>query len=303
MKNIYFTTLFFFSFIAGNYAQNSFPTDSAIWANRYQMYYFDNSTSTLHITVETYTKYCLYGTDTTINAANYNEIYTCTAFDSSYHGAIRENSGQVFFVPADSTTEFLLYDFTLNVGDSVEVILLSSYQDEYIIRQLEVQLIDSGLVNGSLRKRISFGGYSWIEGIGCTSGLFMEPYSNVSNYFLDLMCFSIDDTTVYTKDQGPLAQGIQGACDLFLSLPDQPMSESKVQVFPNPTSGCINIEIEDQTSVLSIRIYNHLGEIISTFDNKKNNLSFIDIEGSAGIYFMEIQAQNGSKTTRKIVKI
>ncbi|MFK8044851.1 MAG: T9SS type A sorting domain-containing protein [Crocinitomicaceae bacterium] len=284
---------------------NTFPTDNAIWTNQMRTYYLDNDGIPV-FTTEWITKYCVSGIDTTINAINYTEVDICTALNSTYHGAIREDAGQIFFVPVDSTSEFLLYDFTLNVGESAYVLIQLPWGQphEYIMDSVQVDYVDTIIVNNSPRRVINAGEYSWIEGIGATSGLFMEPYSNVSNYFIDLICVSTDDTIVYdygNLNSGPLAQGIPGNCDLALTI-DETDIASAISVYPSPTTGSIAVEIKGDNQIKTIRLINSIGQEISTITNLSSGITEFDIAGPTGIYFIEIYTEDNQKTVQKIIK-
>ena len=53
--------------------------------------------------------------DTVINSLNYKKIFE----NSLYAGALREDNKIIYFIPGNSLTEYLLYNFNLTVGDSI----------------------------------------------------------------------------------------------------------------------------------------------------------------------------------------
>ncbi len=56
-------------------------------------------------------------TDTVINTLHYVKLYK----NKRYRGALREgNNAAIYFIPADSTSEYLLYDFNVQVGDTLD---------------------------------------------------------------------------------------------------------------------------------------------------------------------------------------
>jgi len=68
-------------------------------------------------------------------------------------------------------------------------------------------------------------------------------------------------------------------------------------VYPSPTSGILNIESE--TTITQIEIYNQLGQLVLTNSNKNT----IDISSvSQGLYFIKIVDENGNFRTKKVVK-
>jgi len=139
-----------------------------------------------------------YGADTSINGFTYHQVLrpfivrldTCvqTITPTGYRGGIRQDTSlrKVFFIPAGSSNEVLLYDFNLQINDTVKGFLVSSGYGPVISE------IDSMLINGNYRKRwkwqwdIGDTGYL-IEGIGSSLGLLEDIWQNmdapITNYF------------------------------------------------------------------------------------------------------------------------
>lgn len=68
-------------------------------------------------------------------------------------------------------------------------------------------------------------------------------------------------------------------------------------VYPTPTTGILNIQSE--TTIVQLEIYNQLGQLVLT--NKNQNA--IDISSvSQGIYFIKIKDENDAFGTQKVVK-
>ena len=96
----------------------------------------------------------------------------------------------------------LIYDFNLEVGDSVRI-------DNYYVGFEDVLLIcdsiDSLNINGSLKKRLFLNSPEfwdtdvWIEGIGSKYGLLCSGYggSGFAGGGMDLLCCSQNDTLIY----------------------------------------------------------------------------------------------------------
>jgi len=109
--------------------------------------------------------------DTLINNLTYHKLTTPFAKPyvggSGYRGAIRQDivAKKVFFIPLREISEKVLYDFTLQVGDTVKVKPYYSPRDT-------VQSIDSVLVGNTFRKRwqITYGARSQFSAgqIQCT---------------------------------------------------------------------------------------------------------------------------------------
>lgn len=77
---------------------------------------------------------------------------------------------------------------------------------------------------------------------------------------------------------------------------------SKIAIFPNPTTGIVNIKNEANILIKSIEINDINGRTIKTVNTK--NISNVEVNISdltSGVYFMNIKTNEGS-TTKKIVK-
>jgi hypothetical protein len=87
-------------------------------------------------------------------------------------------------------------------------------------------------------------------------------------------------------------------------LKTETFSSTDFTLHPNPTKNLVNISFPSAITILSIAIYNPLGQLIKT--NTASELSTsLSIDVSAlktGTYFMEINSNQG-KTTKKFVKL
>ncbi|MBL7917388.1 MAG: T9SS type A sorting domain-containing protein, partial [Bacteroidia bacterium] len=78
-------------------------------------------------------------------------------------------------------------------------------------------------------------------------------------------------------------------------------ADVKFAVYPNPTSGTLNIKLADGTSNFKYTVHNILGTVVAS-ENVKNqdNVSINLANQAAGVYFVTIE-NNGKKSTQKIV--
>lgn len=82
----------------------------------------------------------------------------------------------------------------------------------------------------------------------------------------------------------------------FLSSPDFSQNNLKVSLYPNPVNDILNIESD--TEIKSVEIYNLQGQKIKTALSKQVNVSDL----SSGIYMVRIEDENNAVETKKIVK-
>jgi len=154
-----------------------FPDSSALWNIHFSLYCFSNGTGNENYSITI-------SGDTTISAHTYHKLTTpfiqslstgiCSGPVSGYKGSFRQDTlaHKVFYIPRDSSSEQVLYDFNLHTGDTVKGYLEARAYPKDI-----VNTIDSVLVGTQYRKRWSINSayhIQWIEGVGSTYGLPME---------------------------------------------------------------------------------------------------------------------------------
>jgi len=198
---VVFTLLYSFKGFGQTYY--AFPDSNAVWR-------VDWGTSTcLSFTLpDAQYQYVITG-DTVIGPETYQKIERsgiCTLCcmppltvahpDNRYMGALRQDTllRHVYYLPSDSTTEYLLYDFSLSLGDTVKGYLSDATFSGCIAI---VDSIDSVLIDGSYRRRIMTSGCGaasiiiFIEGIGSTYGL-LEPFFTNMEATGTLICFELE---------------------------------------------------------------------------------------------------------------
>jgi len=72
---------------------------------------------------------------------------------------------------------------------------------------------------------------------------------------------------------------------------------NNIVVYPNPTTGILNIETE--TTITQIEIYDMLGKLVLS-NSDKNTIDILEL--SQGLYFCKIKDENGNIGTQKVVK-
>ena len=198
-----------------------------------------------------------YGGDTLIDGNNYKkiveEVYPmtngncCPVPNGSGAGLLRDDTiaKKVYWRAQWMSNDTLLYDFTLQVGDTVNDFLQCEWG------ALTVVSIDSILIGGSYRKRINFDytlimpyqNYSIIEGIGSTDGLTV-PNCNTMGFGTFLNCFSENDIVLYSHGLSPDTIPC-GTLPVGVNNLHQQTKEM-VTVFPNPaTEGEITFKFEN----------------------------------------------------------
>ncbi|MBW7845892.1 MAG: T9SS type A sorting domain-containing protein, partial [Bacteroidia bacterium] len=79
------------------------------------------------------------------------------------------------------------------------------------------------------------------------------------------------------------------------------MSSSKLNIYPNPTTGKVYIQSDKNNEIESIVIRNSIGQEIYTNKHITENSNEIELVGKSGIYYVEIISGN-QKITKKLIK-
>lgn len=212
----------------------------------------------------------------------------CLIYPSNgYVGAIRQDtiSRKVFVFEPNFNSDSLLYDFTLDVGDTLKSSLLSNIflcdSSDLIVTE-----IDSVLIGSTYHKKWIFNCYlEYIEGIGST----IDPFGvyNRENG-INLICFKYNDTPVY------LTGANSWTCDIPLKV-DNPLNRSSTISCNNFVTDLLKIHFDHnnfKTDKYVISISNNLGEIV--FRKKHTDtLSELQLQLdwlASGMYFLKIES-------------
>lgn len=81
---------------------------------------------------------------------------------------------------------------------------------------------------------------------------------------------------------------------VVLSLPEQELSNHSITIFPNPVQEYLNFKPNQDLDILSISIYNNLGQLVRTNQLTANTFNIEVSELKTGIYFIQIKTNVGS---------
>jgi hypothetical protein len=175
--------------------------------------------------------------------------------------------------------EYLLFDFSLNIGDTAVLCILPDYYD-FIIQDIYV----SNVLD--FTTRIFEGPEMFYEGMGSNYGLFEEmfaPFKKSNRYiystFLDYYCR-------------------ESPCDLLVSTMNKPESKL-IEIYPNPTSHTVFIKSNSLEKIRSISIFNTLGQRVIKNSNSENQIDISTLNN--GIYIIEVEL-NGEILRQRIIK-
>lgn len=294
MMKIIITVLIVFGLTISSFCQNiSFPTN-ATWSDDYGVY---DQSFPPQPPIHNYKYYKTNG-DTIINGYTYTIIGT--PYSSNYCN-LRDSSGFVFckynYGFSYDTIEFVLFNYNLSLGDSISIPRIGN---PITYEPGTVYAIDSFLIGFQAHKRIRIsaswsGSYlDFIEGVGSLQGL-LYPENGWIDSWNDLYCFSKNDTVMYKN----FVQTYHfGNCWLTTNVEDKKLINEVTNVYPNPTSGNINIDLKEVKQDIKATITNSLGQVIFIQNFEATNLISIDIDAPSGIYFLNLKSDRESKTIK-----
>jgi len=211
------------------------------------------------------------------------------------YALVRDTLQKIYIRYGIDTSEQLLYDFNLNIGDTLPL----SFNNWDTIK---VVSIDSIRILNTYRKRFHVVG-QWqdgflVEGVGHSGG-FVEPMGIVFGFGSALICFGMGDSAYYPV--------VDSTCNLNVGINEKQLSANVISIYPNPTTNSLMIEtILRQNTLIQTELKNALGQIVYTLNEKANSGSYkktIDLNLGQGIYFLTLQTNQGLMTKRiEIVK-
>ncbi|MDX2359693.1 MAG: T9SS type A sorting domain-containing protein [Crocinitomicaceae bacterium] len=276
-----------------------FPDSNARWVNTIYTFTFNGADPFPTASFGGVEYFCMDSNDTLIGPNNYSQITYCTTND--YKGAIRDDNGMVYYVPKDSTNEYLLYDFTAQAGDTMTIYHESFGYSVGQLIQVTINSRDSILVGNDYRDRIYVDNGCWIEGIGYEKGLFLEPWPNVSNYATVLYCMSYNDTIYHSGGSfGGFTTNEAGICELNLGVMPPPLYHIPFYPIPNPTMGIVSWYMDEAPDNLIIT--NSLGQQVTpsfTYINSKVKLDLSD--QAEGLYIVQFTLE-GEPYQMRLIK-
>ncbi|WP_310380017.1 T9SS type A sorting domain-containing protein [Flavobacterium sp.] len=111
-----------------------------------------------------------------------------------------------------------------------------------------------------------------------------------------------NSATIYFDYKQPIATNTAASRIQLLKVQDYVFSDL-IEIYPNPVSDVLNITNKNKIEITSLSIYNTLGQLVQTILNTDQTTQEINVSQlSAGHYFIKINSDNGSGTTRFLKK-
>ena len=311
MKSLLFSLFMLISFLGFNQITNHFENLNSKW---YVSSNFINANqeNPSHLGVKT-TVWGFVG-DTLIDNNDWLKLFSTqdSLFqnDLSFQGFLRSEDLKVYFKETDTSSSQILYDFNLEVGDSVEY-TFDIDGDNYTVL-IKVDAIDTIEINGESYRKFKFSEplnienfpitmgsmvkEAWIEGIGSLKNPIFpaKPFTIDTEWGqkVDLTCSFVNEIQFYHN-------GGYTQCFNRDVLGIEELQSINVNIYPNPTHKIININV-NQLGYYNLTIFNNLGEIIieKRLSGSTNNVNVSEL--NKGIYFLNIKTDESSQTIKFI---
>jgi hypothetical protein len=260
---------------------------------------YDGSIAGIHYTV---VEAC--GDSTELSTGYWYENIHITSWGSTIEGAGRKVIGDsVFFKYSllDNSAPFLLYDYSVEVGDTI-----NGNWGEFIVTE-----VDSEFAIGEERKRITmestFDGHIdiWLSGLGSKIAGYLQPGSPLfaPDAGSEFSCYLNENSgEYYYGDKDPslcMIPSTGSACNTT-SVDDTDLSEG-ILIYPNPTDGFITIEIDNKIDGrITTQLFSMNGKLMFNKAHKGNEL-IMDLSNlNSGIYLLKV-SQSSKNSYHKIV--
>ncbi len=248
-----------------------------------------------------WTYYTYFNGDSTVGEQVYKKVFSYEGHSQEaikYEGLMREQDKKTYFIPVDSITEYILYDFSLEEGMHFE------YIDFFFLHTIScsVERVDSVEIGGIQKKRIQLAvlypyRYShlkpvWIENLGSLEGILFPAGTLVPGPSNTLLCYFENNDLIY-KNPDYLE------CYYDEPVSVQPISnERDITVYPNPVKNLLTVS-SSGNSILQIEIYDILGRkrYCQPWWNVID-MSFF----SRGLYILKVYDTKGQVSLFKLIK-
>lgn len=193
---------------------------------------------------------------------------------------VRSSGKQIYLIPLPDTAEVLLYDFDLEVGDTIPL-TYNNFQND-----ISVASIDSIYTPYGYRKKFLLSPNSqWttflLEGIGHERG-FIETVNTPFDCGFTLECFSLNDTA-YFPVQGP-------TCELTLNIPD-PVVENELSLAPNPFREETTLQFGSSVGEVDLILFDIQGKMVrQTHMEQVEQIKIKRDQLSPGVYFYKLSS-------------
>ena len=249
------------------------------------------------------TEYFTFQKDTIINDVEYKKLYKSKKENPIYpqdwylFSFMREEDNKKVWQFKTNAFgeqwEKLLYDFSLEVGDTIpEEIIYCGSNCKIIIDDIATMTLH----NGEVRKVFRFSRFGdvmpdyWIEGIGSNSELILPFGSDIIGGFYELLCFHENNELIFFNNN------YQTCYKNSLEIIE---SHKNFNIYPNPAKDILYFENKDNLNIVCVSLVNIMGQIVKQYNPNDSQISVLGIP--SGMYFIKFLTQKGEEVIQKLI--
>lgn len=258
---------------------DSIMVESKIWSNLsggYGVEMVECCYSTTFLKIET---------DPLINTIDEKQILASTDSMRTWSkiGNVKESGGKIYFRDLNNN-QGLLYDFGAKKGDIINIVNYAQNIDLDTIT-VRVEDIDTIEYLGIPRQRFevqnTLGGQKdyWITGIGSIKGL-LNPCFEIAGGFRELLCVHDNSVQIYQNSD---------RMKCYMDNNSTGINEFVINdfsIYPNPSTGFINVGYSGEIIDLAYSIFNTYGQLIDSGNMPDKTIS-VNLE--TGLYILRIK--------------
>lgn len=233
--------------------------------------------------------YQLNGQDTIVNSISYKKITGISTSASKQLIGLRQDipNKKVFGLDGNTLSEFLLYDFNLNIGDTIHFRPIVQCDSLSIVNS-----IDSIFIGGSYRKKFNLNlNVSLIEGIGSTSGLVEHNCFEGAN----LLCYFTNNIdTAFSDNTSPWLCKTNRTVDILKSI--------GISIYPNPCLNVLILKKDKECIIRDFSLNNSLGQVVYKTNFSSNEIKLDMKSYQKGLYYISFRDEKNFLYTSKILK-
>lgn len=236
-----------------------------------------------------------------INGQLYNRVFFKRNLEADmFIGYLREDpgTGDIYFRTITNPQEFLVYDISLEVGESIilnarwcdgvagDVATVVSVTETEGLREV---VFDRQIGNDLICETLTF-----IEGVGPSASLIFPIFRNAiaENGVAQSLCHASHEAVIYYP-----AGTDTDLCGAGITSTDIPAQADAIKVFPNPVS--TQLQVSGLPAGSTIVVYNGYGQVIPSVFTGQH---FDSSKWPAGLYVLEIELPSGERVVRKVMK-
>jgi hypothetical protein len=236
-----------------------------------------------------------------INGQLYSRVFFKRNLEADmFIGYLREDPGvgTIYFRTTTNPQEYLVYDISLEVGESValsarwcdgfvgDVATVVSVSETDGLREV---VFDRQIGDDLICETLTF-----LEGVGPSASLIFPVFRTAiaENGIAQSICHASHEAIIYYPSGTDT-----DFCGGTITSTDISVEDNKIEVFPNPVSNLLQLRGLPEGCVVTVR--NGYGQVVpAVFNGYSVNSS----KWLAGLYVLVVELPDGGRVVRKVVK-